>query len=452
MLLYIISVDFPPLSGPGVWRMLALAKYAAKSGHRVRVFCSDRSFWNNWSDPELLKQLSDSIEVIRISSVFENDIQSRLELWQRSPSLLKKRIGAQLHWWVYRYFPDQILHWAIKVALISGWQGRRERPQAIVTSGPMHLAHLAGYMLTRLRPEVRWAMDYRDPWSGDEISAQVHPGPYQARLMAWLERKLSRRATWITTVTPGFMRYLQKTLRMENSAEKFKLIPNGHDLDVNGHAQLTEPPRPDSLRIHFNGTIQITNNAFAGFFEALSLYRKRLDTTSHPPLRCSFCGVSQHVLKQIEQWGLADWVVDYGSLSQAKSQEYSRGADILLVVVRDDLVISQGIVPAKLYEALAIGKPVLALVPDPSDVRDILAEDQGSICATPGQAAQIAVALEQLALNAQHNDIEQYQRQIVARWSIAQRYQRAALSAEFLQLLGFDVVNTDERQTHHHNA
>ena len=418
--------------------MLALAKYAALAGHRVHVFCSDRSFWHSRFDQKLLDQLPDSVKVTRIGSIYENDILDKLEHWRKSSSPIKHRIAAQLRWWVQHYYPDQILHWVIKAIVILCFKGLSEKPDVIVTTGPMHLVHLTGFALSRLR-KTTWVMDYRDPWTGDPAYGQVHPGPYQEQFMNWLEQKLIRKATWVTAVTPGFLSATIRRFATEPHLGKFKVIANGHDIEVVATQTIPAVARTGQFVIHFNGTIQNNVVAFDQLLNAIASYRNDFQAKGLPAICLSFCGTDRGLRKQAADLGISDWLYDYGALSQTRSQEISREADVLLVAVRADLVTSRGIVPAKLYEALALGKPILALVPDPSDVRDILSEDVESVCVDPRLENEILQALNQLVLRKRDGTFEQSSFDALKRAALATRFSRRILSAEMLRLIGFGV-------------
>ena len=78
--IFAVNLEFPPLGGPGVWRILAMVKYAAQAGHQVTVLCSDRSSWHNRRDESLLKQLPAGVEVVRIQGWLLTDAL-RLARW-----------------------------------------------------------------------------------------------------------------------------------------------------------------------------------------------------------------------------------------------------------------------------------------------------------------------------------------------------------------------------------
>ena len=69
-----INHDFPPMSGPGVWRALWFLKYLHAYGHKITVICADRSHWCDRYDETLLDRLPQDVDIIRLKSLFPEDI------------------------------------------------------------------------------------------------------------------------------------------------------------------------------------------------------------------------------------------------------------------------------------------------------------------------------------------------------------------------------------------
>jgi hypothetical protein len=160
--IFLVSFDFPPTSGPGIWRALGFTKYLAREGHTVHVFCSDRPSWHQRFDPSLLAEIpSNGVVVHRLPSVLLGDIADRADrVWKRWPPMLR-RLGSAAQWHLLRLVPSPELHWLAKVTGSLVAQSRHHTPDCVVTSGPPHICHLAGYTLRRLR-RVPWIADFRD--------------------------------------------------------------------------------------------------------------------------------------------------------------------------------------------------------------------------------------------------------------------------------------------------
>ncbi len=93
---------------------------------------------------------------------------------------------------------------------------------------------------------------------------------------------------------------------------------------------------------------------------------------------------------------MSDYVVDVGPMSRRASIDYSRQADVLLVVVNDDNASRLGTIPAKTYEAMALGRHVLGVVPRGSDVETLLESYGDATICNVADPDEIFVGLSRL--------------------------------------------------------
>jgi hypothetical protein len=109
-LLY-INLDFPPTSGPGIWRALGFVKYLPNHDWRTIVLCSDRSPSRDRYDQSLLTQIPTGTEVHRVPSRFEGDIAGSMERMAEGTEIrLLARLLRGVHWRFLRDYPDTHLH------------------------------------------------------------------------------------------------------------------------------------------------------------------------------------------------------------------------------------------------------------------------------------------------------------------------------------------------------
>src|SRR5439155_9507018 len=148
-------------------------------------------------------------------------------------------------------FPDYSRGWVFRAALHTRSVLRRFRPQAVVSSGPPHTAHLVAGMATAGSP-VRWLIDVRDPWSGPLTpiwrSHRIVGSRTYAVLSSRLERLAFRAADEVIVNTPQ----LRNTLAGRYPAVSFTCIPNGVD------AESLPPPACDpypGLGIAYTGML-----------------------------------------------------------------------------------------------------------------------------------------------------------------------------------------------------
>lgn len=428
--LYFVNVDFPPVSGPGVWRILAFAKYAAQAGHRVTVFCSDRASWHDRADASLLDELPPNVRIVRVSSIFQRDITDRIMDWRRTArSERAQGLWRSLLWWVQRYWPDPIAHWALKCAFKAWALARKERPDCIFTTGPQHLSHTVGYLL-RKRLGTAWIMDYRDPWT-DVRDARAER-QYQHRLAEWLELRFLATADAITVVSPCWLKMLAAKLTGQD--EKFVLIRNGHDLAaLPQRTELPRAPGADVCRLHFNGSIQPAANILPELHAAV----ESLVEAGLPPerLRISFCGLPPSFMELIATSPARACYVDHGVLSHDESVQKCLAADALIVSIRDVDSVHAGFIPGKTYEAMALGQHVFGILPKVSDARSLL-EEYGNATLCRGTTAEdVATAMQQLLARFDAGGHALPRCPEAHRQALAERYARAAQAGTLIQLM-----------------
>jgi glycosyltransferase involved in cell wall biosynthesis len=369
--IFLVNFDFPPIGGPGMWRALGFAKYLALEGHTVHIFCSDRPSWHQRFDPSLLAQLPASGVVIhRIHSVLLGDIVDATgRVWERWRRPALRRLGSAVQWHLVRLFPAPEIHWLVKVTGSLVAQSRRIRPDCVLTSGPPHICHLAGLALRRLK-QVPWIVDFRDLWLDDP--SQRAEGPYQERLVRRLQALVLGRADAVVTVSPSWQRHLGEKVRSAKGPLPVHLIRNGHDLRPSDALRVPPHSAGGPLHIHFGGAPQ-GNNLSNTLVDALARLRRALGGDARLPI-VTFTGFERPLREQIARQGLEANVRNVGALSWSASLEANLAADVLLVIVNNEGAMKSGTIPAKLYEAMALGRHVLALVPQGSDVIPILAE------------------------------------------------------------------------------
>ncbi len=63
----IINLEFPPVGGPGVQRVLKFVRYLPEEGWTPTVICGDKSVWHDSRDYTLLREIPRDVDVFRIS-------------------------------------------------------------------------------------------------------------------------------------------------------------------------------------------------------------------------------------------------------------------------------------------------------------------------------------------------------------------------------------------------
>lgn len=356
------------MSGPGIWRALAFAKYLPQHQHAVTVLCSDRSPSRQRYDETLTAEIPEDVQVHRLSSYFQGDLVAAANALMaaapgRAPKWLLRRLLSRF----VRYYPDQQFHWAVNVALKGLQLVARGEVDVLLTSGPPHVSHLAGLIISTLRP-VPWIMDYRDLWTDDRV--QIKQSSYQQAFFEHVEATAMRRCQGVVAVSPGYIDHLAQRFSADKAPSDFFLVRNGHDVPPELVERARALPKNERVHIHFNGTPQVTH-PFAEVLEALDRMRNE-DGHERDLPRVTFTGVPPKFDEQIRAMDLSAHVQDVGHMTRERSIEFSLGCDVLLAMVNAKNPLYRGTIPGKAYEALALGRHLLALMPPGSVVAEMI--------------------------------------------------------------------------------
>ena len=206
----------------------------------------------------------------------------------------------------------------------------------------------------------------RDPWADIYYAKDLH----RSALATWLdtryERQVLARADAVLVTSPETKRlFLGKNPALP--AAKFHVLPNGYD---ESDFQQSAPPPADCLRLVHTGTI-------TELYRIGELLRALAATAAaHPdvPLRLRFVGeVSARLRAEIVAADLAGITEFLPFVPHRQSVAYLLQASALLMAI-PDVPLNRGILPGKVFEYLAAGKPILCVGPAGSDADALLRE------------------------------------------------------------------------------
>ena len=371
--LLIITYYWPPSGGAGVQRCLKFVKHLAEFGVEPTVITVDpaRATYPV-RDESLLADVPAGVRVIRTDTA--EPFGSYQKLTGRAvphggfanegrPGLLQKVsrfVRGNL------FLPDPRRGWnryaltAVERLLAAG-----EQFDAVLTSSPPHSTQLIGLELKE-RHGLRWLADLRDPWTDIYYTKDLHRTAPAAWLDRHYERQVLTQADVVLTTSPATRRlFLSKNPALP--ATKFEVLPNGYD-----EADFTAASAPPAgcLRITHTGTITEAYR-IENLLRAVAEGQRR-----HPavPLRLRFVGqVSAGLRAQIGAAGLATATEFIPFVPHAESVAYLLESSVLLMAI-PDVANNAGILPGKIFEYLAAGKPVLCVGPAGADADAILRE------------------------------------------------------------------------------
>jgi glycosyltransferase involved in cell wall biosynthesis len=373
-----IAFHYPPeASSSGVLRTLKYTRYLPEHGWRVSVITPEAST-HPVRDAKLESQISAETRVIRTRAV---NTKRDLSVFGRYPALLA--------------LPDAWIGW-MPFAIAAGRQlVRRDPVDLVYSTSPHATAHLIARRIASIA-RTPWVTDFRDPWIEDPPEPGAPNGPIFRTVNRWLERRVVARSDIVITST-SHLRDVMRLRYPDEPSEKFRTILNGYDEEDFKDLRLTPSATGARLRIVHAGNINAQYRDPRPFFDALAR-AARDRRISSAELEIRFIGGGEYgdapeLRAAVASAGLTDSVVFLPRVPYEESLRELSEADLLLLLQASDDTV--GLVPAKLYEYLRTGKPVLALVL-PGAVTEVLARTGGGWCTDPGDSTSLDATLAQI--------------------------------------------------------
>lgn len=226
-------------------------------------------------------------------------------------------------------------------------------------------------------------VDVRDIWPA---AAQALGELSNRRVISALERaerRLYRQARRVTATTRPFCRHIDCVAGTPKSVH----LPNGALDDLVAWPD-TDPPPRDEFVVGYAGNLGIAQGLQIALDAAQRLRGRAVrfalvgDGAVSAELRA---GVAQRGLSDVVSVGPAIPVADVGS--------FLRDCDALLVPLRDHPLL-EDFIPSKLYDAMAVGRPVL--VAARGEAAALTTECGAGIVVDPEDGAGLAAAVERL--------------------------------------------------------
>jgi glycosyltransferase involved in cell wall biosynthesis len=251
--------------------------------------------------------------------------------------------------------PRRARGWIMPAAATARALMREHRFDAVITSGPPHSTHFAGFLATPGKA-VPHVIDMRDPW---RIAGGDKPGSVQPKstLGRRLFGQLERLAFLTTHNVVVNTREFADALLADWPGLEVSLVTNGTDTE-------SLPERTDELfdgvSITYAGTLH-AGRTFTTLLGALeSLQRERPVEAARVKLRIAGqIDATQlgQLHEELRRRGIQNMVEMYGALPRADALELLRRSHLALVLAQSQPTQ----IPAKLYECVGLGVPTLVI-------------------------------------------------------------------------------------------
>lgn len=376
MKVLIISFYFPPAGGGGVQRPLKLAQYLPALGIETHVLAPDDPRWVH-RDTELRVPTQAWVHRARYvgpSGGKPTEVMKGKQGLERVLTRVRLQ-GRRL------VVPDENATWALTAVPAAIRIVREHGIDAVLTTSPPPSVHLVGAAVKRATG-VRWVADLRD-----SLVAHAHrrADTTATRAKAAMHHRVARLvASYADAITCVSDAISDETLALEPRGA-VHTIANGCDFDdVVG------------LERHASERFRITHTgSFFGrrdprpFLSALA--------ASGLDVRARFLGDFRDADRDFARGlDLGDRLELVPYAPRAASLALQRDSEALLLLIPEADGRGKGVLSGKVFEYIAVGRPILAAVPPDGAAAALIRETGAGVVAAPDDPVAIRSALEEL--------------------------------------------------------
>ncbi len=393
----IITYYWPPSAGSGVQRWLKMSKYLPEFGWQPVIYTPENPDFST-KDESLFKDIHPEVEVVK-NKIWEPYRMYRLLTGKKSGGgnfgMTKsdnQGVMQKFSMWVRGniFVPDPRVTWRKPSILFLKKYLKKHPVDAIVTTGPPQSMHLIGLGLKKSNPKLKWIADFRDPWSKFDFLDNFDLSESAKKKQSDLESEVLNFADRVVTVSPSLGDEL-----VDFDKSKRRIVNNGFDhKDFENIAS----SNTDTFQIYHAGLIN-AYRYFPNLWKALDeLVSENQDFKNKVKVELvgnvagtiqeklnSFSKLKNHI--RVRSWMAHDELL----------KEYGK-ANLLLLLPHQS-INAKGIIPGKVYEYLALKKPILNFGPSNTDVAKILEETQTGTTLSGASVDEIKTQLMKVFLD-----------------------------------------------------
>jgi glycosyltransferase involved in cell wall biosynthesis len=287
--------------------------------------------------------------------------------------------------------PDAQILW-LPGAVREGMRLLQEVPHdAIVATAPPFSSFLVGAALSR-RTGLPLVLDYRDEWDLSSAYMENKPhGPFSRWIQGRMQRRVVRVARALLATTRASAGALNAIGTAAPSAAQIEWIYNGFDPDDFPTRRAALPDHRQPYRLAYVGTLwELTS--VAPLVEAVRRFATQAPALA-AGLELVFAGRRTSAQEQVlaRLVGLPCRVVTHSYVAHTQALDFLQSAHGLCVLL-SDLPGARRVVPAKIFEYMAVKRPILTIAPR-GEVWDLLRGHPRASCFLPADVEGVAAHL-----------------------------------------------------------
>jgi glycosyltransferase involved in cell wall biosynthesis len=379
-----IAFHYPPVKGSsGVHRTLAFSRYLPEYGFKPIVLTVKKRTYSN-IDNSLASHIPEDLIVAR-ASAFDT----------------ARDFSIKGYYPLFFALPDRWQSWIFTGVLKGLELIRRHRPDIIWSTYPIASAHMIALILHKIT-KVPWIADFRDSMT----EANYPKNNIVRYCYRWIEKRAVKNAMVSVFTAPSAKKMYIARYGIKFS-ERFVVIENGIDeiifKKINTPLQNTMLKKKPYKFIHSGLLYQEERNP-EHFFKAIRILKETGSINASKLkiiLRAS--GNEAEYQNKIDSLQISD-IIHFADPIPYKEA-------LLEMLTADGLLLFQGSscnhqIPAKIYEYLRTGLPIIGLGDARGDTCQLLKKAGHSYMADLNSAEEIANCIEKIMNDLENNQIQ----------------------------------------------
>jgi len=400
-----IAYHFPPLAGSsGIQRTLRFVQQLPQHGWEPIVLTANPLAYDQTS-PDLLGEVPANTPVHRA--------------WALNTS---KHLAIAGRYVASMARPDRWVSWRLAAVPLGMHLIRKYRPDIIWSTYPIATAHLIGARLAA-RSGIPWVADFRDPMAQSGYPAD----PETWKQFKQIETDAVCRAARSVFTTPGAADEYRR--RYPAHADRITVIENGYDEpSFNGATRASAALEPGKYTLLHSGIVYPSERDPRPLFAALGrLKREGFMPADQWSIRFRASDNDEMLTELARKHDIADLIKLLPPVRYREALGEMLSADGLLVMQGRGCNAQ---IPAKAYEYIRAGRPILGLADPAGDTAGLLRNAGVQTLAALEDEAAVEGALRQFCEHLRSGTAS------VATEAVARSHSRESRTLELTKLFG----------------
>ena len=266
------------------------------------------------------------------------------------------------------------------------------KPDIIIATSPQFFVAVAGYVISRIK-RSKFVFEIRDVWPEEIVAVGAIKNRFIIKSLEMIEMFLYRKADLLVAVAQGTIDILT-----ERGIDKDKMVlyPNGVNID-----HFTDTPDGTEIRkqLGFENKFIISyvgTHGMAHKLEDLLEVAKNLSAVKQIQFLFVGDGARKKTLISLAEEMKLTNVYFHDQISHDRIPEYYKATDLFMVPLRQAKLFTKNI-PSKIYEIMAVKKPIL--ISTEGESRKLVEQAGAGVGCTPESVSEMTEKIMMLYNN-----------------------------------------------------